>query len=231
MVSTPRRCILTTRPEAPSDTLPGLIQARGFAAVAAPMMRVRSIRAVLPRGAQAILVTSGNALGGLAPWKVKLLAVGDATADRAIQAGFRDVTSAAGDAAALVHLAGATLRPQDGPLLLLSGARQGLAVAASLRAAGFRVHRRVTYAAGPVPRFPPEAAAALAADTLHAVIFLSAETAAAFVRLLPSDLASHLAGVLALAIGKASADALKPLPWREIRSAPTPTLDGVLALL
>ena len=228
---TSRRCILTTRPEAPSDTLPGLIQARGFAALAAPMMHIRPLRPALPRAAQAMLVTSGNALTGLAPWKVKVLAVGDATAARASQAGFTDVISAGGDAAALVRLAGATLNPKDGALLLLSGARHGRAVAESLRAAGFCVHRRVTYAAGPVVRFPPQAAAALVAGTLHAVIFLSAETAAAFVRLLPSALAAHLPGVLALAIGKAAADALKPLPWREIRSASTPTLDGVLALL
>jgi hypothetical protein len=49
--------------------------------------------------------------------------------------------------------------------------------------------------------------------------------------LLPASGVDHLRGVLALAIGKAAADALKPLPWRQVRLARTPTLDDVLALL
>jgi uroporphyrinogen-III synthase len=104
-------------------------------------------------------------------------------------------------------------------------------LATSLRAQAFTVIRRVTYAAAPVAAFPAAAADALRADAVHAALFLSAETAAAFVRLLPPALAVTLENVLALAIGKAAADALKPLLWRQIRLAHSPTLDDVLALL
>jgi uroporphyrinogen-III synthase len=97
--------------------------------------------------------------------------------------------------------------------------------------AGFSVHRRVTYSAEPVRRFPEVAASALAGDSLHAAIFLSAETAAAFVRLVPASSVHHLHGVLALAIGKAAAETLNALPWRQVRCAAAPNLDDVLALL
>jgi uroporphyrinogen-III synthase len=197
----------------------------------APLLQIRPHHPALPRAVQAILVTSGNALHAITPWPVPLLAVGDATAARARAAGFTDVRSAGRDGAALVTLALAMLRPDAGPLLLLSGAGQGGAVATGLRQAGFRVLRRVTYTAAPVRRFPPAAATAITAGALHAAIFLSGETAATFVRLIPPAFHHHLHGVVAVAIGKAAADALKPLPWRQVRQARTPTLDDVLALL
>jgi uroporphyrinogen-III synthase len=180
---------------------------------------------------QAILLTSGNAVGGLAPWQVRVFTVGDATAARARHAGFADVTSAGRDATALIALATARLKPAGGPLLLACGARQGHAVAAGLRRAGFRVLRRVTYRATQVGTFPAAAAAALRAGQVHAALFMSAETAAAFVKRCPPALRPGLRNVLALAIGKPAADALHSLPWREVRLAPTPTLDDVLALL
>ena len=78
---------------------------------------------------------------------------------------------------------------------------------------------------------PVAAAVALQSSALHAALFLSAETATAFVRLLPPELAASLKNVVALTIGKGVDDALKPLPWRQVRLAPSPTLDDVLALL
>lgn len=208
-----------------------MLQGKGLIPVIAPFLHVRTLSPALPRHVQALLVTSARALETVTPWATPVLAVGDATAARARQAGFADVTSARGDAAALAALATRTLDPRSGPILLLSGAGQGGAIATALRQAHFAVLRRVTYAATSVSRFPPEATTALRADTLNAAIFLSGETAAAFVRLLPASQIAHLPGVRALVIGKTTADALKPLPWADIRLAATPTLDDVLALL
>ena len=228
---TQQRGVLLTRPIDDARRIAPLIEARRFVPVYAPFLRVHTRAAALPRGVQALLVTSARALDGVSPWPVPVLAVGDATAARARQVGFMNVTSARGDAAALADLAACSLDPGAGKLLLLSGAGQGGAIAAALRMSGFPVLRRVTYAAVPVRRFPAAAGVALREDRLHAAIFLSGETAAAFARLLPPLLTAHLPGVLALAIGKSAADALKPLPWRDIRLAATPTLDDVLALL
>jgi uroporphyrinogen-III synthase len=225
------RGVLLTRPREDSQRLAALLQARGFVPVIAPLLEISTRHPTLRRDVQAVLVTSARGLDAVTPWKVPVLAVGDATAARARAQGFDDVASAQGDATALADLARRMLDPARGPLLLLSGAGQGGAIATALRGAGFAVLRRVTYAATPVRRFPPEASAALASPDLHAAIFLSGETAGAFVRLLPAPCMDHVTGVLALAIGKSAADALKPLPWREIRLAATPTLDDVLALL
>lgn len=223
--------MLITRPLDGAARTASLVQALGFSPVLAPLLTVRHFSPSVPLQPQAVLVTSGNALQGLPLLAAPLLAVGDATAAHARDAGFAQLHSAAGDANALVETAARLLRPAAGPLLLASGRGQGLGVAAALRARGFSVIRRVTYEATPVGEFPAEATACLRAELLHAALFLSAETARAFVRLMPPQLGASLENVLALAIGKPAADALKPLRWREIRLAPSPTLDDVLALL
>ncbi len=78
---------------------------------------------------------------------------------------------------------------------------------------------------------PRRRRAALRGGTLRTATFLSAETARAFLRLLPDALRPSLAEVDAAAIGQAAADALSPLPWRRVRVSLRPTLDQVLALL
>jgi uroporphyrinogen-III synthase len=233
--SAARRSILVTRPSFDTQTAT-LIEARGYRPVSAPLLHVEHRALAIPHRVQAVLVTSSNALlalGRLLPGESTrpILAVGDATAERARAQGFCTVLSAGGDATALAELAARIAVPSEGPLLLASGAGQGQGLAADLRRRGFRVIRRVCYAARPVRRFPAPAADALRSGELHAAMFLSAETASAFVRLLPLSLRGQLAGVAALAIGQTTADALEPLPWLRVCRARAPTLDDVLALL
>ncbi len=223
------RSVLITRAEGHSEAL--RLRHLGFTPLAAPLFRVIARPVSAPPEVQAVLVTSRNALAGLAPFAGKLLAVGDATAAQAVARGFSDVESAAGDAVALAALAARRLDPAAGPVVLATGAGQGHALAADLRGRGFRVIRRVCYATHPVRRFPDQAQIALRSGALHAILFLSAETAACFVRLLPPECNDMLASVKALAIGKTTADALGGLPWLAVSRAATPTLDGVLALL
>jgi len=226
-----RRGVLITRQAEDAGPTADRVAALGFAPVLAPCLVIRRRAVTLPSDVQAVLVTSGNALAGLTPWPVPLLAVGDVTARRARAMGFAQVKSAGRDGAALVELAASLMDPGGLPLLLLSGSGQGGAVAAGLRAAGFRVIRRVVYAAVAPAALPADALSALRQDRLHAALFLSAETAQNFIRLLPPALAANLGNILALAIGKPAADALHALPWRQVRLARSPTLDDVLALL
>ncbi len=223
--------MLITRPADEAAATAARVVSAGYAPVIAPLLATRHFAETAAQRVQAVLVTSGNALPGLSVREVPLLAVGDVTAARARAHGFADVRSAGRDATALAALAAEQLSPRDGPLLLACGRGQGAALAAALRGHGFRVTRRVTYAAAPVGRFPEAAAAALRAGHLYAAMFLSAQTAMAFARLLPPHLAPGLANVLALAIGNGAADALNHLPWRQVRLARTPTLDDVLALI
>ena len=225
-----RPSVLITRPSF-GDATCAAIEARGYLPVAAPFLVIEHFPLTIPRPLQAILVTSGNALPSLRAVNLPLLAVGDATAERARAHGFADVRSAAGDAAALADLAAALAEPAGAPLLLASGQGQGQALAADLRRRGFRVIRRVCYAARPVGQFPHAAAQALLSGRLHAALFLSAETAAAFVRLLPPCLSARLGTVAALAIGRTTAETLETLPWSRVCRAASPTLDDVLAQL
>ena len=226
--------ILITRPEPGAGETAARLLAVGLHPVIAPFLSVRLNRAALPAPdtLQAVLVTSGNAVAALPdPYRaLALLAVGDATAARAIEAGFIAVQSADGDAAALAGLAARRLDPAAGPLLLASGQGQGAPLARDLRGYGFRVHRRAVYTTTRVRHFPGAASEAIR-DGLRAAMFFSAETARAFVGLLPASLISALAGVDALTIGAATAEAVRPLPWRDVRVAARPTQDGVLALL
>jgi uroporphyrinogen-III synthase len=222
---------MITRPQEDAAATAARISALGWRPVIAPMLRIERRVPAVPDNVQAILVTSGNALASLRPSATPLIAVGDATAARARAAGFTQVRSAGRDAQALAALVAATQRPGQGPLLLACGARQGENLAADLRGRGFRVIRRVCYVAYPVQRFPCQAAESLRSGELHAVVFLSAETAAAFVRLLPPEFFHALASVAALAIGPAAAEVLERLPWLRVCRAQNPTLDDVLALI
>ncbi len=202
----------------------------GYEPVIAPLLDIVVRPIATLSGVQATLATSRNAIPALRP-AGRLLAVGDATAACARAHGFAEVESADGDAARLAELVTRRCDARAGPLLLAAGAGQGHALAATLRARGFRVVRRVGYRARPARRLPPAALQAIGGGQLHAALFLSAETAMCFVRLLPPECSAMLTTVSALAIGTSTAGALDALPWLRICRAATPTLDGVLALL
>ena len=224
--------VLITRPEPGASETARRIAALGLLPILAPCLTIQPLPVRLPPGVQAVLVSSGNAIPALPEMLhgLPLLAVGDATAARARAAGFGNVSSADGDAAALAALVAGHC-PARATLLLATGQGQGGGLAADLRRRGFRVHRRAVYAARPVVRLPGPAREALTAGGLRAALFLSAETARAFARALPEALHPALAAVDALAIGQPAADALQHLPWRRVRVSAKPTLDSVLAML
>lgn len=226
--------VLITRPDPGATATAARLRLVGLHPVVASFLIVQGRVGVLPHPGmvQAVLAASGNAVDHLPPsyHELPLLTVGDATATRATRAGFTDVASANGDAAALAAFATARLNPASGPLLLAAGGKQSIALTADLRRRGFRVQRRVVYTAKRVTRFPDAATVAIERG-LRAVMFFSTETAEAFAYLLPRHLVPALAGTDALAIGEAAAAALRHLPWRAVRVALRPTQDGVLALL
>jgi uroporphyrinogen-III synthase len=231
-----RTGVLITRPEPGASETAARVAALGFSPCVAPVIRIDSASARLPPAGSlaALLVTSGNAIEALpqAYHAMRLFAVGDATAARARAAGFVQVLSAAGDADALARLVVRQQPRDEGTLLLASGRGQGQALAVSLRQAGFRIIRRVVYAALPVADLPPVAADALWSGSVRAVLFFSAETARHFVRLVRrAGLAETLRSVDAVSISPSAAVALQALPWRDVRVAAHPTQDEMLALL
>jgi uroporphyrinogen-III synthase len=228
--------ILITRPEPGASDTAGRVSALGLRPIVAPLLEIRlmPIRVPVQRRIAAVVLASGNAVDALSALGrcVPVLTVGMATARRARQAGFTNVVSADGDAAALTALVRARIKSSDGLLLLAAGQGQSLGLAADLRGLGYRVVRRVAYAAVPVPRLPDAAKAALLDHGVRTILLFSAETARHFLRLVRrADLVSALADREAITIGPQAAMALKEVPWARIRVAAKPTQDDMLALL
>jgi uroporphyrinogen-III synthase len=231
-----RNNVLVTRPEPGASETAERLSSLDLVPVVAPLLTIRRQQTRLPASGeiQAILATSGNAVAALplSHQGVLLLAVGDATAERARAAGFTNIHSAHGDAHDLAALAAQLLSPSNGPVLLVCGSGQGRALAEAVRVHGFRVPRRIVYAAEKVAALPETAAAALLNDVLRAALFFSAETARHFVRLTKAaGLADRVRDVQALAIGAGAGVALQELPWHDILVAARPTQDELLALL
>jgi uroporphyrinogen-III synthase len=228
--------VLITRPEPGAAETAAAVAALGWRPILAPALVLAPLppAADLPAPAQALLLPSraaARALSGVSRG-LPVLAVGEGTAAEARAAGFRHVSAAAGDAAALAAQAAATLDPAAGPLLLAAGRGYSDELAAALRQRGFTVRRRVVYAARPADSLPAEAAAALRAGQVRAALFFSPRSAAVTVALLrQARLAETVGPVAALALSARIATALAGLSWQEIRATPTPEPMALLALL
>lgn len=228
--------ILVTRQEPDASATVARLAALGRAGLAAPMLTIEAVPARLPpaREVQALILGSINAVRHL-PARFRslpLLAVGDATAEAALARGFARADSAAGDARDLAALASRRLDPGGAPLLLATARGAGGPLAADLRARGFRVLRRVTYLARPLPVLPPEAAAALAEGRVGHVLFFSGSAARVFGRVARARRLTHtLPGVTALAISPAAAAIIAPLGFGAVLTAARPDQDSLLRLL
>jgi uroporphyrinogen-III synthase len=228
--------VLITRPQSAGRETARRVAAMGLRPVFSPVLEISHRPARLPPASQlqALLITSANALPALPAsyHRLQLLTVGDATAARARQAGFREVHSAAGDLLSLVALTLARCDPTGLPLLLAAGKQRSRDPSPYLQLRGFTVIRRIVYAATPVAALPEPARAALLEHAVRSALFFSPATARGFVRLLRQALPDDcVATVEALAISRPTEAALAPLPWRRIRVASRPNQDELLALL
>jgi uroporphyrinogen-III synthase len=224
--------VLITRPEPAARDTADLLMGRGYTAVLAPMLVITPRPWTSVPKAQAILVTSGNALSALAgvDRAMPILAVGDATAMLARGMGFTTVESAGRDAEALAELTALRCKPANGSVLIASGAGQGMALVRDLRSRGLSVQRRMAYCARPVRALPDEAMAALRVGEINHAMFFSAVTARTFVGCMMTE-PGLVERVEAHAISARTAAALAPLPWRSIRVASHPNQDELVANL
>jgi uroporphyrinogen-III synthase len=228
--------VLITRPEPGASETATRVAAMDLTPIIAPLLRIRPVPRLpsLPAQIAAVLLASGSAVDPL-PVELRglpVLTVGSATARRATQAGFSTVSSADGDAVALAAMVRERIRPRDGTLLLAAGRGQSLALAAELRASGYRVARRVVYSSEAVARLPVAAAKALTGGKPLTILLFSAATARHFMRLVRrAGLLAALRDREAITIGPPSAMALEPAYWARVRVAGKPTQDEMLALL
>ncbi|AKR48873.1 MULTISPECIES: uroporphyrinogen-III synthase [Acetobacter] len=222
------RGVIITRPEPGlSETMAAVADA-GWLPLASPALVVQRYTLRLPKKLPAaILLTSGQAVSAVvaAAQQAKALdipvyAVGDRTAQRARDAGFTHVKSADGDARALVALLQTHQQPECGSLLLCSGAGQGVELAAWCRQAGFKVVRRVVYAAKPIQHINAQTCTAIQTAKVAVVLFFSAESAAGWLAALPKAEQNALAAqARAVVISGRVAGVLRAAGWQNVRIA------------
>jgi uroporphyrinogen-III synthase len=232
---------LVTRPYEDATALAEALTARGITPVIEPLLAIRPE----PRGpgalagalgnVQAVVFTSANGVRAFAEASLMRdlpsLTVGDATAAAARAAGFLKVASAGGDVADLARLVTAQLDPAAGPIVHPSASTVAGNLAGRLRAAGFTVRRIVLYHTDPATSLSPAVGEAWRAGAIDMAFFFSPRTAATFVKLAADQAGTGAAAAAAYALSPAVARALKPLPWRTIRTAAVPTQAALLALL
>ena len=184
--------------------------------------------------AQAVIVTSGNAVGQLSHYTRKrfipLLAVGDGTARQARALGFGDVASAHGNANDLLALCKARLQPQAGCVLYLRGREVANDLAPGLTEAGFQVDPLIVYTTDPTPEFRPRVEQQLRQASLEAAVLFSPWGAANFVSLVrQAGFEYACAGMTLIAFSPAVAQAATAdLVWRLQLVTEKPTVPALL---
>ena len=190
--------VLVTRPHPDDEATASALRAKGFEVMLAPMLRFEPVAFHDDEDARygAVIVTSANALRGIAPHlqdsrlqgsrllKLPLFAVGEHTASAAHRAGFDNVIPANGDAASLRDSVLASVKAKElkkaSPLLYLAGADLARDLAGELGERGFTVVTHTTYRMIPVSSLPREACEAFAASGIEAVLHYSRRSARAF---------------------------------------------------
>lgn len=203
------------------------VKARGAEPVIAPLISI--VPCLADRdvtGVQALLFTSANGVrvfAQMSPYRDRqVFTVGDTTARWAKAAGFTDVQSADGDSGALANLVIASLKPNDGRVLHISGDHVAGDVIGVLRRAGFDAERRIAYAAASVTdieQIPPGLL-----EPLDIVLFHSPRAAETFLALG----APNAARLAAACLSEAVAAAAQKAPWRRVIVAPAPREDALL---
>ncbi len=230
--------ILITRPLEDGEATLARLKALGHEAIAAPLLdiRFREEASVDLAGVQAILATSANAIRALEratqSRDIRVLAVGPQTAQAARMAGFANVENAAGNAATLAEAAARWAKPEDGALLHVQGQETRGGLPERLGALGYDVRRAVLYDAAAVESLPEDAADALQSGNLDAAMFYSPRSARVFFKcVVNAGLAQTTSAISALCISKPTAEALKPLVFREILTAARPDQEAMLRLV
>ncbi len=185
--------ILVTRPGPDAAGEMEALAARGHEGIAAPLLAIEEVRdvAIDLEGAQALIVTSRNALRALsrhgafeAARKLPLFAVGAATARAARELGFAAILEGPGDGAGLAELIASTADPAAGRLVHLAGEAIAFDLKAALEPRGFKVNQTVLYRAVPATELPARVLSLIEQGRVDGVILLSPRTARTYLALL-----------------------------------------------
>jgi uroporphyrinogen-III synthase len=232
--------LLVTRPEPDALRTAATLRARGHGVLVMPMLRIEAIaEADLGRVPWAgVLMTSANAARAIAIHRqfeilreLPAFVVGERTGETAETAGFADITSADGDAAALARLVIARILPASAPLLYLAGEQRAGDLESVLRSRGYDVRTVVVYRAVASTELSPAVRAALIAGEVDGMLHFSHRSAEAFVA--AAAAAGALDNVMAMRHYCLSAQVAAALTNRAVavEVAPQPTERALVELI
>lgn len=229
---------LITRPQEDAEGAAQELRARGYSVIVEPLLAIVPVagKTLDLSGVQAVLATSANGVRALAAAtadrRLPVLAVGDASARCARDAGFAAVESAGGDADGLVALVRRRLDPGGGALIHAAGTAVAGDITGALTAAGYTVRREILYEARTAEALSATLADLLSARAIDIALFFSPRTAATFVTLAQrAGVASACHAVAAYCLSAAVAGKLGGLDWRSIRVATRPDQPSLLAAI
>jgi uroporphyrinogen-III synthase len=222
--------VLITRPEAEARGFARRLEALGYETLVEPMLVLEFVAPDGPpdlAGVQAVLFTSANGVGAFARHsperRLAVFAVGRATAEAARAAGFAEVRSAEGDAEALVRLVAAKLDPEAGALVHARGEEVARDPARALAERGFQVRSMALYRMRPAASLSPALVRQIEEGAFDVAAFFSPRSAGTFVSLVEKAGLSRLVErIAAVALSRAVAERLRPLPWRRLLVAAEP---------
>jgi len=228
---------LVLRPEPAATETAARLRAFGHSAIVEPMLTVElGPEPAVSAEPAAILFTSRNAVRAVDGWRqavawhhLRTFAVGKETAGFARAAGFADVRTGTGDAAALADLVARELSPADGTLLYPAARDRAGNLEGLLAARGFSVHVVEAYRAVPAARLDAATAASLANGEIDGVLVYSRRTAATFVDLARAASLDRLPRIAFYVVSAAVAEPLRALAPAAIHIAARP--DELLALI
>ena len=230
--------VLVTRSKEDAAPLMEELFSRNIEAVLAPLLEIKFFGGpVLDlEGVQALLMTSANGVRAFSRRSddraLRVVAVGDATAQAARGHGFDNVISAAGDVAQLASAVIRGLKPEDGAVLHPAGTAVAGCLEGFLGPAGYKYRRVVLYEAKGVDRLPIVARDGFLNGAFDGVLIYSPRTGVTFNRLvMESGLASKLDKVCAFCLSSNVAGSITDLPWASIFIAPRPEQAALLALI
>ena len=230
--------LIITRPRPESDVLGKRLADMGHGCLIEPMLTITPLpHATLDlTDAAALLLTSANGVRALCAHTsrrdLSVLAVGEATAAAARDAGFGDVAAGGGDVTSLAALVRQRYAPDRGALVHVAGSAVAGDLAGDLGRDGYEVRRAVLYQAKAAAELSATCRAALQGGEIGGILFFSARSAATFVKLLQQDnLVDICRDVDLFGLSCAVAHAAAAVPWKSQKIAAMPRQDALLALL
>ena len=232
--------LLVTRPEPDGSRQAKALADLGHSVLLEPLLEIsfEADGALDFDGVQGLIATSRNGLraletaAGPVPEDMPLYAVGEASACKARELGFKTVHEGPGDGAGLAALVCDKATPGEGALLHLAGEHLASDLKGRLEMAGFDVRQPVLYRARARAGLSAPVCAALSSGGIEGVILMSPRSAKIYQSLLDqSDLTKAAQCAVHFCLSEAVAAQLTPALVQSVRTSVRPREDDLFVLI